>query len=698
MFLRRWLNLLLLSLIVMFFVSCGSAPSSSTGSNTEITSELTLTASTNFMKYNDTLTLNFYLFNNIGDLIKSSKKVTFWLDNPSLAKLSTGSVTTNTGQGSIIITSKTTDGEFNVFASVDNITREYKIKVSKVEPPSSIELSAIPDNITVYGTANIKALVKTATGSPVSDGTVVSFEVDNPAFGSITLSSITVNGIAIATFSAKDQFGKSIITAKSGSAQKSMVLNINPATVASILFDKAEPQQIGLKDSGLVTSSTVTFVVKDVFGNLVTKPTDVKIELFGPNGGEYLVGSTDNKTITVSTVNGVASVVLNSGVVPGTVTLKATISGTNISTSSGVIAIGGGVPNAGRFSLFANRFNYEAFVADGVEDNITVYLADRYGNTNLLANTVVKFFSECGGVSNAAILDAEGKGQVKFRTQLPKPYLTIPTEGSSEYQFLDWFDSIFRTNFKNKTKPEDPNPGDGICTITAVVDGEEAFNDLNGNGKYDLGEPFTDTYDDVYEDADDNYQYSYDSIWRYDELTNSYKLYSEKLIAESSYSKDGKFSGLNGKWDGNKKISKSLRLLMTGKPKIYWIIESMDNSTKFSSSFSKNNNLKFNANENVKLRILIGDENLNAPIKGTIFWVDERLSSQISGPYLFNRSSGDQYIYQDSFTLNYKLFEYTIKISNSTSNSSCLESLNVNVNFKGEDIVETISFYGPCVN
>lgn len=734
MFLRRWLYFVLVCLLMMFFVSCGSAPSSSTGTtggtggstgtvidnNTDSVSDISLVAASNQMRFNDTLTVNFYLYDKTGNLILKSKKVSFSLDNPSLAQLSTGSVTTLTGQGSVTVTSRTSEGEFKIFASVDNITKEYKVKVSNIEPPASISLTAVPDNITVLGTSNIKAYVKTSSGANVADGTVVTFEIDNPVLGQITSSAITYNGIATATFSASTIVGKPTITAKAGTKQSSVLVNIKAAATSSIIFDKADPQLIALAGTGQLSSSKVTFIVKDDNSNPVSTPVQVKIELSGPGGGEYLVDSTDGKSVTVSTVNGIATAILNSGTVPGTVTLVATIVGTNISTSSGVISIGGGVPSAARFSLSTNRFNYEGLILDNIQGDMNVLLADRYGNTNILANTTVKFFSECGGIENAAILDATGAGKVKFRTQAPKPYYTVVDNTSTrdvlkgEYNYLVWFDSIFKTNFRNGTKPEDPNPRDGFCTITAVVDGEEAFNDLNGNGKYDLGEPFTDTYDDVYEDADDNYQFSSNSIWMYNELSDSYKQYSEKLIAESPYSKDGVFTGFNDKWDSNKKIYKNIKLLMTGYPQIYWILESIDNPTKVSSSFNRTL-LSFVSGERLRLRVLVGDRNFNLPIKGTKFHLNttDRTSLvdnspvelfKISGSYQDTSFASDisNYVYQDSFDYNYKIFEYNIQTANSTTfTKSCQKTLYPEVLFSygtssNVTITDMITFYVPC--
>ena len=84
----------------------------------------------------------------------------------------------------------------------------------------------------------------------------------------------------------------------------------------------------------------------------------------GPGGGAYIGATPGSLTAKGSTVNGNAVVILNSGTVAGPVTIIAlttTLSGT-ISTSSGQISIGGGVPSATHFNLATSRFNLQGFV------------------------------------------------------------------------------------------------------------------------------------------------------------------------------------------------------------------------------------------------------------------------------------------------------------------------------------------------
>jgi hypothetical protein len=94
----------------------------------------------------------------------------------------------------------------------------------------------------------------------------------------------------------------------------------------------------------------------------------------------------------------------------------------------------------------------------------------------------------------------------------------------------------------------------GWVTVIAVVRGEESFVDVNGNGIYDVGEPFTDM-EEPYIDANDNGVYDV----------------GEQFIDTNQ---NGVHDGPNGVWDGptcsqpgcnsSPNIWRSLRLAFTG--------------------------------------------------------------------------------------------------------------------------------------
>ncbi len=92
------------------------------------------------------------------------------------------------------------------------------------------------------------------------------------------------------------------------------------------------------------------------------------------------------------------------------------------------------------------------------------------------------------------------------------------------------------------------NPRDGLFSMVFYVDGEEAYNDLNQNGEYDEGEfAFGSDQGEPFVDANDNG--TYDS--------------GEPFVDEDG---DGAWTDANGRWDGEKLIWQTARIMFTGPP------------------------------------------------------------------------------------------------------------------------------------
>ncbi|OGI43483.1 MAG: hypothetical protein A2150_05180 [Candidatus Muproteobacteria bacterium RBG_16_64_11] len=228
-------------------------------------------------------------------------------------------------------------------------------------------------------------------------------------------------------------------------------------------------------------SSVMRFIVRDALGNSVADGTVVDFVLTGPsggktvaNGGEY-IGPLDASPTTDSTTTkgGTAETVLVSGRVAGPATVTASVAGTAISTVSGAISIGGGVPASNHFRLASTQLNLAAIA--GKSATIGAFLADRFGNVNGLVGTSVSFMAEGGAIGTSALADFDGIATVGY---------------------------LVGAGF----------PTDGRVTIMAATQGEEVFVDTNGNGLYDIGEafvdrsePFLDLNHNGLRDADESY-------------------------------------------------------------------------------------------------------------------------------------------------------------------------------------------------
>jgi hypothetical protein len=370
--------------------------------------------------------------------------VFFSVDNPGVVTLSAASAVTDvTGRASITLTAKGVVTSVKVTASSTvpgpTVLNGFTTVSISSAPPDNVVLIANPPGITVFGTSTLSALV-TGNSNTVPDGTVVNFILSNSANGSLSSSNgSTVNGIATTTFIATNKAGSVSITAVAGSVSSSpATITITPATTGSIQFVSATPQIIGLKGSGNAVS-TVVFSVLDIAGRIVADGTQVTFTLAaGPGGGACIVGSVGTCSTTSaigSTVSGLARVTLNSGSTAGPVTIIATTTPTGlppISTSASEISIGGGVVSATHFTLATSQFNLPGFGISNAQANITAYVADRFGNFNILKGTTVSFQTDAGAIDRAGTTDSTGitNPPVVFRTQnpLPQPVKILPWE------------------------------------------------------------------------------------------------------------------------------------------------------------------------------------------------------------------------------------------------------------------------------
>lgn len=336
--------------------------------------------------------------------------------------------------------------------------------------------SSTPILLNFGDNANVVADVTDITGTTaVPNGTKVTFTATG---GTISPQGTTAGGKATATFTAGTVPGPATVTATAGAASATLAtITVNRPETGSIVFDSAVPPLIGVLGSGQQTNSLITFLVKDIKGNPVTDGTNVAFTMAGPsggklstNGGEFIGanGTTTPTTAFGSTIGGEAVVILNSGAVSGSVTIRASaaVGTTTLSTTAPTISIGGGIASGPHFDLSASVLNLPGLGFNNITSNITAYIADRFGNFNILKGTSVSFYTEAGAIDRGGVTNGDGLTSVVLRTQAPAPFQVAP--------FVP------------------PNPSNGHLTVLATVIGEEGFTDANGNGLYDAGEDFDD--------------------------------------------------------------------------------------------------------------------------------------------------------------------------------------------------------------
>ncbi|MFO7558321.1 MAG: Ig-like domain-containing protein [Desulfobacterales bacterium] len=522
--------------------------------------------------------------------------VYFTLDSPEIAFITAAATSNNAGVATATFSSRNLTGEVQVSARAGRLTSATPklIVIYDGTTPSSISVSSNPTAVSYGGTATITATVLDSEGNTVANGTQVVFEIGNSSFGTVTGTATTNAGVATATFTAARVSGTAVISARAGTANASTGVVILSADASSIEFISAIPDRIAIAGTGVNETSRIQFRVNSSGGDPIEGET-VTVTMEGPNGGEYIDPSGDGTPghlVISSNALGVAEVILNSGSVAGPVTLRAsiTVGGITVTVNSSVVSIGGGVPSAKRFTAAASHLNVPGLEWVGALTDITAFLADRFGNYNILKGTTVSFSSETGLTidTSKVTLEEDGLATVTARTQnLPEDVVQEPWE----VDLRNYVTSTF--TFASAGAPSG-YPRDGVTSILVYTKGEEHFDDSNANGMYDSGEPFIDTFDDPFCDFND------DGIFT--EYTGPTPPADPQDFYIDSEPINGIWDGKNGKWDSSKNIFLNFPILITGKPEYIGV-----SKTSFAVPEGGSDSLIF----------YVSDRNMNPPVAGT---------------------------------------------------------------------------------
>ena len=284
---------------------------------------------------------------------------------------------------------------------------------------------------------------------------------------------ITNTGAATSTYSATGCSGDDTITVSANIdgtvLQATGMVTVAAATVGSIQFVSADPENIGLLGTGGVgrqETSTVRFAVTDSTGGPVSGAT-VDFTLNTTIGGIQLTPTT-----ATSDIQGSVQTVISAGSVATSVRVTATVNPSSpvIAAQSDQLTITTGIPDNDSVSLAAETINIEGWNIDGVTTKVTVRLSDRYNNP-VPDGTAVTFTAEGGQIGGSCLTtttqsDGAGVCSVIFVSQSPRPI-------------------------------------DGRVTVLATAIGEETFIDVNSDGIFnnvdvpmEIGEPFRDDDED----------------------------------------------------------------------------------------------------------------------------------------------------------------------------------------------------------
>ena len=248
--------------------------------------------------------------------------------------------------------------------------------------------------------------------------------------------------------------------------------------------------------------------------------------------------------------NGIVGVRLMAGGHSGRTSVRASVEvrGERLEALAGPVVISDGRPSGSGLSVWCESPVLSAFVNRPEPDRwifaehrastpCQAQVSDRGGGA-VRADTVIAFLSEAGLLMGDGVVDGAGLARTIHQVGEPPPMDTETQlhEGVWDARFI-----------------EGPyNPRDGLVTIIALVAGQEAFVDVDGDGlftvgidyqeaEHDLGEPFV--------DANDN--------GRWDDDGERAELYRDT-------NGDGRWTQPNGAWDGDTTLWASTRVLWVG--------------------------------------------------------------------------------------------------------------------------------------
>jgi hypothetical protein len=311
--------------------------------------------------------------------------------------------------------------------------------------------TTVPSTLAAFNALALNIPV-TSGGQPVTTapGLVLSSLCTGDGLATLVLGTMA-NGVQTATYTNNGCLrGTDVITASIGSSSKTISVPVSAANIGTIRFtaSSSADSSIVLKGSGGLgrsESAQLTFKVVDDHDNGLAG-VDVTF-----TANTYTGGLLVSPTKATTDASGNVTTVVSSGTIPTPVVVsaEATRNGVKVAGSSSALTISTGLPIQRSMSISADKANIEGAGYDGEVSNITIRMADQYGNP-VSDNTSVNFITEGGAVGSA---QAGG---------------CVTAGGGCTVQL----------------KSQDFRPVNGRVTVLAYAQGIENFTDSNGDGQY----------------------------------------------------------------------------------------------------------------------------------------------------------------------------------------------------------------------
>lgn len=192
----------------------------------------------------------------------------------------------------------------------------------------------------------------------------------------------------------------------------------NSGNAKSIFLYSQSSVGIGIVSAGDPEFAQLVFQAVDSLGRPVDLQHAAQVHfriLSGPGGGEYI--SPDS---ALTNGNGRVEAFLFSGFKAGVVQVQARIVKAGVESNPISIAIHGGYPDLGHFSVGPDKLNIPGLLFINLEDQITALVGDKFSNP-ARPGTAVYFKTGGGVIGAAAQTDENGLASVILRSGLPHP-------------------------------------------------------------------------------------------------------------------------------------------------------------------------------------------------------------------------------------------------------------------------------------
>jgi hypothetical protein len=296
-------------------------------------------------------------------------------------------------------------------------------------PPTNLAfgtLTATPASIDAYGSTTLSVDVLANGVKATSQLVNVNFSSACATAGKATLAKSvpTNNGAAQTVYRDQGCGNNDVITVSLDGSTKtaSVTLSIAAPQAASVQYVEATPtdKSIVIKGQGGLNrteTATLKFKVVDTFSHpLAGKRVD------------FTASTTDvvvNKPTDTTDENGEVITTVNSGSVPTSFRVKATLPESGISTFSDSIVVTSGLPVQRGMSLSVSKRSLEAAYDDSNAASVNILLADQFGNP-VPDGTPVVFQTNLGAIGTAdkgGCNTVNGGCSVPFRVQNPRSAL-----------------------------------------------------------------------------------------------------------------------------------------------------------------------------------------------------------------------------------------------------------------------------------